>query len=74
MKFEYEVTNGEYIEKKKFGGQKLKKRQIVCRVSHPWHTAKFVFAVCQPQAYDKPRLCRVPNGRTRQTLTAGGGR
>jgi len=73
MKLEYGVTNGECVEKKKFGEQKLKKRQIVCRVSHPYHTTKFVFAVCQPQAHGKPRLCRVPNGCTRQTLTAGGG-
>jgi len=47
MKFEYGVTNDEFIEKKKFGGQNLKKRQIVCRV---------------------------PNGRTRQTSMAGGER
>lgn len=74
MKFEYGVTNGECVEKEKFGGQNLKKRQIVCRVLHPWHTAKFVFAMCQVQAHGKPRLYRVPNGRTRQKLTAWGGR
>jgi len=76
MKFEYEVTNGECVDKKKFGGQNLKKkkRQTVRRVLHTWHTAKFVFAVCQPQAHGKHKLCRVPNGRTRQTLTAGCGR
>jgi hypothetical protein len=49
----------ECVEKKKFGGQNPKKRQIVCRV---------------PQAHVKPRLCRVPNGRTHQTLTVEGGR
>jgi len=27
MKFEYGVINGEYVEKKKFGGQKLKKKR-----------------------------------------------
>ena len=75
MKFEYGVTNGECVDKKKFGGQKLKKDKlfVVCRTPSLAH-AKFVFAVCQPQAHGKPRLCRVPNGRTRQTLTAGGGR
>jgi len=51
MKFEYGVTNGECVDKKKLGGQNLKKRQIVRRVLHTWHTAKFVFAVCQPQAH-----------------------
>jgi len=70
MKFEYGVTNGECVEKKKFGGQNLKKRQIVCRVLDPRHAAKFVFVVCQPQAHGKHRFCRVSNGRTRQTLTA----
>ena len=39
MKFEYEVTNGECVDKKKFGGQNLKKRQTVRRVLHTWHTA-----------------------------------
>jgi hypothetical protein len=34
MKFEYGVTNGECVDKKKFGGQNLKKRQIVRRVLH----------------------------------------
>jgi len=51
-----------------------KKRQIIRHVLHNWHTAKIAFAVCQTQAHDKPRLCRVSHGRTRQTLTAGGGR
>jgi len=54
MKFEYGVTNGECVDKKKFGGQNLKKRQIVRRVLHTWHTAKFVFAVCQLEAHGKP--------------------
>ena len=69
MKFEYEITDGDCVEKKTFGGQNLKKK-----TNWPWHTAKFVFAVCEPQAYGKPRLCHVPNGRTRQTLTARSGR
>jgi len=72
MKFEYGLTNGECVDKKKCGGQNLKKKQIVRRVLHIWHTAKIVFAVCQTQAHGKLRLCRVPNGRTLQTLMAGG--
>jgi len=73
MKFEYGVTNGECVEKKKFGGQKLKKDKlfVMCRTPD---TTKFVFAVCQPQTHGKPRFCRVPNGHTRQMLTSGGGR
>jgi len=46
MKFEYGVTNGECVEKKKFRGQNLKKKHIVYRALYLWHTTKFVFAVC----------------------------
>jgi hypothetical protein len=60
MKFEYEVTNGECVEKKKFGGQNLKKTNCL--------------SCAAPLAYDKVCVCRVPNGRTRQKLTAWGRR
>jgi len=53
MKFEYGVTNGECVEKKTFEGQKLKKKTNCLPCVAPWHTAKFVFAVCQPQAHGK---------------------
>jgi hypothetical protein len=54
MKFEYGVTNGECVEKEKFRGQNLKKkRQIVCRVLHPWHTVNPGFTVCLTAAHGK---------------------
>jgi len=74
LKFEYGVTNGECVDKKKFGEQNLKKRQIVRRVLHTWHTAKFLFAVCLPQAHGKQDFAVCPSAGTRQTLTAGCGR
>jgi len=54
MKFEYGVTNGECVEKKKFGGQKLKK--------------KINYLSCvAPLAHGKVFVCRVPASSTRQT-------
>jgi len=76
MKFDYGVTNGECVDKKKFGEQNLKKEKktncLPCAA--PLAHGKVSVCVCQHQAHGKPRLCRVPNGNTRQTLTAGGGR
>jgi len=55
MKFEYGVTNDECVEKKKFGGQKLKKKKDK------------LFAVCRTLAHGKVCVCRVPASSTLQT-------
>jgi hypothetical protein len=67
MKFEYGVTNGECVEKKKFGGQKLKKKDklfAMCRTPSTRqslclpcaslkHTTNPGFAVCLTAAHGK---------------------
>ena len=66
MKFEYGVTNGECVEKKKFEGQKLKKNKlfVMCRTpgtrqslclpcASLKHTANLGFAVCLTAAHGK---------------------
>jgi hypothetical protein len=55
MKFDYGVTNGECVDKKKFGEQNLKKKKTNC------------LPCAAPLAHGKVSVCRVPASSTRQT-------